>query len=141
MILKSDNSTKSIDLMQRTMGACVLRANVINNNIANATTPNYKRKDITFNAELERAINSEKEFPGVPFKTSKERHISSFKIKDYKNVEAKITTDYNSYQNNNGNSVDIDNEMMESAKNSMLYSALTQRTAKEFNKLKYLLRS
>ncbi len=140
MIFNGDNSTKSIDLMQRTMGSCVLRSHVINNNIANATTPNYKRKDVTFNAELERALNSEKDFPGVPFKTSKKRHITSFKIKDYRSVRPKITTDFNTYQNNNGNSVDIDNEMMEGTKNTMLYNALAQRTAKEFNKLKYLLK-
>ena len=135
-----DNSTKSIDLMQRTMGLCVLRNQVINNNISNATTPNYKRKDVTFNAELERALNSEKEFPGVPFKTSRDRHIPSFRIKNYRNVRSEITTDFNTYQNNNGNSVDIDFEMMESTKNTMLYNALAQRTAKEFNKLKFLLR-
>ena len=135
------NSTKSIDLMQRAMGSSVLRHEVINDNIANATTPNYKRKDVTFHAELERALNSEKEYPGVPFKTSRERHIPAFRVKDYRNVESKITTEYNTYQNNNNNSVDIEKEMLESSKNSMYYSALAQRTAKEFNKLKFLLRS
>ena len=93
MIFNGDNSTKSIDLMQRTMGLCVLRSHVINNNISNASTPNYKRKDVTFNAELERALNSEKEFPGVPFKTSRQRHIPSFRVKDYRSVRSKITTD------------------------------------------------
>ena len=140
MIFNSDNSTKSIDLMQRTMGLCILRSHVINNNISNASTPNYKRKDVTFNAELERALNSEKEFPGVPFKTSRQRHIPSFRIKDYRSVRPEITTEYNTYQNNNGNSVDINHEMMESTKNTMLYNALAQRTAKEFSKLKFLLK-
>jgi len=141
MVLLGGNSTKSIDLMQRAMGASVLRAQVLNNNIANATTPNYKRHDINFQAELERALNSEKEAPGVPFKMSSKKHMPSFKVKDYREVESKIITDYNTYYNNDGNSVDIEKEMVEASKNTMYFTALAQRTTKEFSKLKYLLRS
>lgn len=140
MALLGGNSTKTIDLMQRAMGASVLRADVINNNIANASTPNYKRRDVTFQAELERALASEKE-KAVPFKMSREKHINHFKVKDFKKVGPKVITEYNTYQNNNGNSVDIDKEMIEGAKNTMYFNALAQRTAKEFNKIKLLLRS
>ena len=140
MILLGGNSTKTIDLMQKAMGGAVLRAEVINNNIANASTPNYKRHDVTFQAELERALNSEKIQP-VPFKVSRKRHIPAFRTKDYRSVTPKITTEFNSYQNNNGNSVDVEKEMMESIKNTMYFNALANRTAKEFNKLKYLLKS
>lgn len=140
MVLLGGNSTKMIDLAQRGMGASAKRNEVLNNNIANATTPNYKRQDITFQAELQRALNSEKEYPGTPMNTSDERHIPGFRVKDYREVKAKKTVDFNSYQNNNGNSVDIDKEIIESAKNTMYYNALAQRTAKEFNKLKFLLK-
>lgn len=141
MVLLGGNSTKSIDLMQRAMGASVLRAQILNNNIANATTPHYKRHDLNFQAELERALNSEKEAPGIPFKMSRERHIPSFRIKDYREVSPSIITDYNTYYNNDGNSVDIEKEMIEASKNTMYYIALAQRTSKEFAKLKYLLRT
>lgn len=141
MVLLGGNSTKSIDLMQRAMGASVLRSQILNNNIANATTPNYKRHDLNFQAELERALNSEKEAPGIPFKMSSEKHIPSFRVKDYREVTPSITTDFNTYYNNDGNSVDIEKEMLEASKNTMYYLALAQRTSKEFSKLKYLLRS
>ncbi len=141
MIMLGGNSTRSIDIMQRAMSASSLRSQLINNNIANATTPNYKRQDVTFQAELERAVRSEKEAPGVQMTLTDEKHIPVMRVKDYKDVKAKKITEFNSYQNNDGNSVDIDNEMMESSKNTLYYTALAARTAKEFNKLKFLLRS
>ena len=139
MLILNGNLPKSVDLMQRAMSASVLRAEVLDNNIANATTPNYKRRDVNFQSQLLRAINSEKT-DQIPFKTSRTRHIPVFRPMDYREVKPKVFTEFNTYQNNNGNSVDIDKEMMESAKNSMYYSALAQRTAKEFNKIKMLLR-
>jgi flagellar basal-body rod protein FlgB len=63
MLMSGSKCTKMIDIAHRAIGAASLRAMVINNNIANATTPNYKRQDITFQSELERALNSEKEYP------------------------------------------------------------------------------
>ena len=141
MLMSGSNNTKMLDILQRSMGAASMRAAVLNNNIANATTPNYKRQDVTFQSELERALNTEKEYPGTPFKTTHEKHIPSLRVRDYKTVTPKKITEYNTYQNNDGNSVDIDKEMMESAKNSMYYNALAQRVTKEFNKLKFLLKN
>ncbi len=140
-MLLGGNSTKTIDLMQRAMGYSIMKKEVIDNNIANASTPNYKRRDVTFQAELERALNSEKMAPGVPFKMSRTKHIPAFRVKDYKAVTPKIITEFNTYQNNNGNSVDIEKEMIESTKNTMYFNALAQRTAKAFSKLKFLLKS
>lgn len=141
MVFFGSNSMKSIDLMQRGMNAAVKRGEVINNNIANATTPHYKRQDITFQSELQRALNSEKEYPGPPMKLSDKRHIPAFRVKDYREVRPKKVVDFNSIHNNDGNSVDIDKEMLEASKNTLYFNALAQRTAKEFTKLKYIIRS
>lgn len=141
MDLLSGNSMNSIDLMQRAMSASILRSEVLNDNIANATTPNYKRKDVSFQAELDRVINSEKIDAEIPFKTSREKHIPLNRTENFRNVKSKINVEYNTYENNNGNSVDIEKEMQESTKNEMYYSALAQRTATIFNKLKFILRS
>ena len=141
MFLSGDSTSKMIDIMQRSMNASAMRANVINNNIANATTPNYKRQDITFQNELQRALDSENQYLSMPFKTTDERHIPIFRPEDYRTVQPKKITEYNSYQLNNGNSVDIDKEMMEGTKNTMYYNALAGRITKEFNKLKYILKN
>jgi flagellar basal-body rod protein FlgB len=141
MVMFQGNSAKMIDIMQMSMTASSMRNDVINNNIANATTPNYKRQDITFQAELEKALNSEEYQPDVNLATTNEKHIPAYRSIDFKTVKAKKITEFNTYQNNNGNSVDIDKEMLESAKNSMYYNTLAQRIAKEFNKIKFILRS
>ncbi|MCG8569224.1 MAG: flagellar basal body rod protein FlgB, partial [Spirochaetes bacterium] len=127
MSILNGNSLKMIDIAQRGMDAAMMRSNVINNNIANATTPNYKRQDVTFGAELQRALNTEKNYPGDPLKTTHEKHIPGFRVTDYRTVKAKKIVEFNTYQNNNGNSVDIDKEMVESSKNTMYYNALAQR--------------
>ncbi len=140
MIGTGNNTMKQLDVMQMAMGASVKRKQLIDNNIANASTPNYKRQDITFHAELKRSLDSEKYYPGEPFKTSREKHIPIMRVKDYRDVEAKKFTEFNTYQNNDGNSVDIEKEMMENTKNTLYYNALVQRSTKEFNKIKFLLR-
>ncbi len=140
MFSVGDGTMRQLDIMQRAMGASVRRKGLIDNNIANATTPNYKRQDLTFQSELQRALNSEREYPGVPFKTSREGHIPLMRVDDYRDVEPRKITEFNTYQNNDGNSVDIENEMIENSKNTLYYNSLVQRTAKEFNKIKFLLR-
>lgn len=140
MLLLNNDSLKTIDLLQRGMGSAVYRGQVINNNLANASTPNYKRQDVTFQSELYRALESEKNYPGVPMKTTKEKHIPSFRIKDYKTVRPKKVVDFNSVVKNDGNSVDLDMEMVEASKNTMYFNALAQRAAKEFKKLRLLMK-
>ena len=141
MVMSGNNTTKMLDIMQRAMGASSMKADVINNNIANATTPNYKRQDITFQSELERALNTENMYNSMPFKTTNEKHIPIHRPTDYRSVKPKKITEYNTYQNNDGNSVDIDKEMMEGTKNTMYFNALAQRVTKEFNKIKFILKS
>ena len=142
MVIFGGSSEKMLDILQLGLNAASKRASIINNNIANSSTPHYKRQDLTFQEELQRALDSEKYFEknGDLLKLTHKRHIPITRPKDYRSVSPKKTTEFNSYQNNNGNSVDIDIEMLESAKNSMYYNALAQRTAKEFNKIKFLLR-
>ena len=45
-----------IDVLDKGADACWTRNEVISNNIANVDTPNYKRKDVAFNAYLEEAM-------------------------------------------------------------------------------------
>ena len=79
MTLFNSNSTKMIDIMQRSMTASTMKTQVINNNIANASTPNYKRQDITFQSELERALLSEKQELS-PFTMTNEKHIPVYRL-------------------------------------------------------------
>ena len=52
----NSNAFDYINVMEKAADAAWLRNDAIANNIANATTPGYKRQDISFESELERAL-------------------------------------------------------------------------------------
>ncbi len=122
---------KSLDILKRTMDVSLLRREVIANNIANAETPNFKRTDVTFEASLTKALNSEK---GKPFemKLTRDKHITNDKPVDYKTIMPRRVLDYTTQADSNGNNVDIEKEMMDVVKNQMRYQLLTQSVSKEF---------
>ena len=48
----NNNFGKSVDILHRSMDASMLRRSVVSNNIANSDTPEFKRTDVNFEAEL-----------------------------------------------------------------------------------------
>ncbi|SRR5690625_508461 len=101
----------------------------IANNIANVDTPHYKAKDVSFKQHLN---DAEARFEA---KRTHMRHLP------FSSHEQQIvtTTRKNVTYNNNGNSVDIDNEMAELAKNQLYYEALVDRINGKFNSIKTVL--
>ncbi|MCU9612110.1 flagellar basal body rod protein FlgB [Caldibacillus lycopersici] len=122
--------SNTISLLERSLDYSSLKQQVISQNIANADTPNYKAKDVNFksvlNSEMEKTLptymtNSKH----IPFQTSSE----SFTITK-KNVQ----------YNNNGNSVDIDQEMSDLADNQIYYNALIERLNGKFQTLQTVIK-
>ncbi|PLT34216.1 flagellar basal body rod protein FlgB [Bacillus sp. V5-8f] len=105
---------------------------VISQNIANADTPNYKAKDVrmghSFQSMLDASIHA--------YRTDG-RHYD-FKITP--SVPSAIVTRNNLQYNNNGNSVDIDQEMSEMATNQIFYNAVTDRLSGKFQSLQNVIR-
>ncbi len=128
------------NVMEKSLNANVLRWNVLSNNIANATTPNFKRSDVKFAAQMERALNSQKD--PYPFKAAKSnsKHIPFFEKTDYMKVDAKINVDFDTSIMNNGNNVDVQHEMGESAKTVLLYEATSSMVTRNYNKINLLLK-
>ena len=52
----SSGAFNYINILEKTADASWLRHSVISNNIANADTPTYKRKDVTFQSYLEEQL-------------------------------------------------------------------------------------
>lgn len=112
-------------LLERSLDAETIRKKVIADNIANVDVPHFKRREVNFESELNRAIknnadNSEK----LPTIMTDERHIPFFMERDVRAVEPRVNVDYNSSYRNDGNNVDIEKEMVDSSKNMMRYNAL-----------------
>lgn len=128
------------NILEKSLDAQSLRWSVLTNNIANATTPNFKRSDVTFTAQLDRALKSH--INPYPFeaKTTHSKHIPFHETIDYKTVMPKIQTEYYNTILNNGNNVDPEYEMGEASKTMLLYEATTQMISRNYNKINMLLK-
>lgn len=119
-----------INVLDKAADASWLRNEVINNNIANATTPNYKRQDVQFETYLMTALAGE---------DSLDESVSNV---DLSELTATTYTEYAglSYRMD-GNNVDISTENAELAKNQLRYYTLVDAINKEFNGIKTVLTS
>ncbi|MCK5736935.1 MAG: flagellar basal body rod protein FlgB [Spirochaetaceae bacterium] len=138
-MLENTTFTKSVDLLQRNMAVATLRRQVISNNIANSETPNFKRSDVSFEAELSRALASENLDKSIGVVTH-EKHISFNRTVDYRSVGPRISLDYLTTSKNNGNNVDIEREMMQATENQMMYELMTKAVSHEFRQINIVLR-
>jgi flagellar basal-body rod protein FlgB len=130
---------KNLDIISRELDVSTLRRNVIANNIANASTPNFKRSTVSFESQLKRALDSEKAEP-FPTLMTDPRHIPFDRPMDYRQVTPRRTLDYLTETNNNGNNVDMEVEGMDSLTNQLLYSTLTQVISSEITRVNIVLR-
>ena len=131
---------KTLDLLHRGMDVTVLRRSVIANNIANADTPNFKRSTINFESELQRALDSEKPSGRLPAALTDEQHIPFSRSVDYRTVKPKKVLDYLTQSDNNGNNVDLEEEMMMELQNQLRYEIMTRSVADQFSRVNIVLR-
>ena len=126
-------------LLERGMDATLVRRAVIADNIANVDTPHFKRSEVTFESQLHRALQSEEVRP-FPAKMTNKRHIPFHEPIDYRGVRARVQTEHESNFRNDKNNVDIEKEIVDASKNTMMYNAMVQRLNKNFKMVGMLLR-
>lgn len=102
---------KSIDLLQKIMDICAYRQKILASNIANADTPNYKAKDIDFQSELKKALESGQVSHSI--------------------IEVPTTM-----PNRDGNTVNIEVEMTKLTETLLLYNSATQILSTRIRMLK-----
>jgi len=100
------------------MDASVKNHQVISQNMANFSTPNYKRKYISFDDELKKALGNSDQ---LKLKTNNQKHINNTPYLE--NVQAKILEDDSKSLRNDGNNVDIDTENSLMIQNALNYSS------------------
>ena len=138
-MLENTTFGRTVDMLQRTMAVSTLRREVIANNIANSETPNFKRSTVSFEAELSRAIASEKNVKKAGVLTHKD-HIRFNQITDFRTVGPRVALDYLTTSKNNGNNVDIEREMMNATENQMMYELMTSAVSHQFRQVNIVLR-
>jgi flagellar basal-body rod protein FlgB len=120
---------KTQDLLERGLNNAMFRRKVISDNIANADVPNFKRSDVSFEANLKRAIESEKTEAekSVPTRVTNEKHFEFFQPLNYKDVKPKANLDYLTRMRADGNNVDIEKEVVTASQNQMAYTLMVER--------------
>lgn len=131
---------KTVDILHRNMDVALLRREIISDNIANADTPNFKRSTLNFESSLKKALESERTKSVPEAKLTHEKHIPFHRPVDYRTVKPKRILDYLSTSDNNGNNVDIEQEMMDALHNQLSYDLMTRVVTNQFTQVNMVLR-
>ena len=125
--------TKSFELMKEALDYRAVRQDMIASNIANADTPFYRPKDIRFEEKLieEKQKLFQKESHKLELAKTSSKHLDSIENSD--NKKAQVFFRDGHMARNDGNSVDLDVETSEMAKNSIMYNALVNGMKKQRN--------
>ena len=125
------NAFDYINVLDKAADASWLRNEAISNNIANVDTPGYKRQDVAFESELEKAL-------GANRFVSMDEKVGSIKSN---RLNARPYTDYSNYSYRlDGNNVDIENENVYLAENQLKYQGLMTSINQEFANLKAVIK-
>ena len=121
-----------INVMDKAADASWTRNEIIANNIANIDTPGYKRQDLNFESELERALGHAR------YKTMDKKVAD---IKD-KHLEARVVNDYSGFSyRTDRNNVDVDTENVLLAANQLKYQGLMEGLKHEFQTINTVTKS
>ncbi len=131
--------TKSGDLLDKALDYRAMRQDMIASNIANADTPFYRPKDIDFEQMLEAKKQKLFNKPTHKLELAKTSSMHLDPIDDSNNLYAKIYFRDGHMARNDGNSVDLDVETSEMAKNSIMYNAIVNGMKKQSDIFKAVL--
>lgn len=104
---------KHVAVLSKLLDLTSQKSKIITNNIANASTPGYKKMEVNFQEELNAALKSKD-------------------IEKIKNITAKISFSDTKSVRQNGNNVDIDKELIEFYDNADRHKLYLTLMAKKF---------
>jgi len=127
---------RTISFLSKALDMMSIRHELIATNIANQDTPNYRARDISFAEELESVLNNRG--PMGESRTDP-RHIP---LGDPLGAsgEGKIFYRPDSGTSYDNNSVNVEMEMAQMARNTLLYNAAAQIISTKFKNLSYAIR-
>ncbi|MCL2125441.1 MAG: flagellar basal body rod protein FlgB [Oscillospiraceae bacterium] len=127
-----DNIFKPVDLLQKGLSAAWTRNAVIRNNIANVETPGFKASDVEFETLMLEALE------GSRFKGTKThpRHIDIGAGNDLSSVHARVVEREYTSMRMDENNVDIEDENVKLAQNSLYYNTLMEKMNSELRRLR-----
>jgi flagellar basal-body rod protein FlgB len=124
--------SKSYDIMAKALDYRALKGDLISSNIANIDTPNFKARDISFEHALQLEANklySSSTNDKLKLAKTNQKDFSS--INDNESQKATIFLRGEQNARNDGNTVDLDVETTELAKNTIMYDAIIAALKKD----------
>jgi len=123
---------RSMTVLKKSLDLRAQKQQVIAANVANAETPGYLARKMTFEEDLRKAINS-------PQNEGRVTHPKHFPIgsSGIDGVQGKIVKQRDDNPLGDGNSVSVDDEMFDLAQNQLLFEAGAQILKKKITMLKY----
>ena len=103
-----------LNLVEKALNIRSFYHRIISGNIANVETPNYKEKDIDFYSEIQKQMTGSSG-----------------------SIDVKEKTENDGMNSIDGNTVDIEKQMVRMTENSIVFSSLVQVINKKFSMLKY----
>lgn len=121
-----------VNILDKAADAANLRNELLTNNIANVSTPNYKRKDLDFESVLQGELAGENNLSKAVKKANQ----------NLETLDAQVYTDNASLSYRlDGNNVDINTEEARLAENQIKYQALVDLMNQEFARYNTVLSS
>ena len=114
-----------INVLQKSADASWYRNSILANNIANVSTPNYKRKDVQFETYLMSSLAGGDSLDSNVAKVELDE-LEPTTYVDESNLSYRL----------DGNNVDINTESSELAKNQLRYYTLLDSMTQEFGRIK-----
>ena len=116
--------------IKKAMDVCMLRQKIHSLNIANVSTPGYKRRYVVFEELLK------KDTKELTLATTHPKHIS--KVEEQ--VSPRVLIDWSTSMRNDGNNVDMEYEVVEMVKNGLRYQVLSRLMSMNIDRYNAVLR-
>lgn len=127
----NSNVFNYVNVLDKAADAAWLRNEVISNNIANVSTPNYKRQDVAFEDTLRRAMSDSRYM-------STDSRVANLDLRAL--TPTTYTDDSQFSYRLDGNNVDMDTESARLASNQIKYNALIDSVNEEFARLSMVMK-
>lgn len=118
-LFENNYSIQTKNILSASLSALSMRHSAISQNIANADTPYYKRKEVLFENYLRRVLYDGPEVRSV---RGDDRHIPF--STEVMHIRPSVFSETDTRYRNDYNNVDIDREMSILAKNQLSYNGV-----------------
>ncbi|MGQ9556361.1 MAG: flagellar basal body rod protein FlgB [Desulfurispora sp.] len=125
-----------LQVLAKQLDAAALTQRVIAHNIANAVTPGYQRREVVFTDLLRRALDVDE--GTLSLRTDHPRHLGGRQA--LAELAPQVVEQSGTLLQPNRNNVDIEQEMVRLATNTLLYDASIRALGDRLNTLSYTIK-